>query len=118
MEKRIKMEIALEKMIAQIMKIPRIVIKEEPLEKVENQNLKWILYIVIPNKWKIKHISAICVPEGKIQHLSSERCKYDKCLYYVTLVTYFKEKGKKVIVLMVDFGKRGGVKICKLKTRI
>ena len=118
MEKKLKMEIAVDKMKAYIFKIPQIVIKEWPAEKDINKNLKWIFYIVVPKGWKIREILVVCIPNGKVIHFSYERCKYDKCLYYAELITRFEERGKKRIVLVITFGKRGGIKICQIKTKI
>jgi invasion protein IalB len=117
-DKILRREIALEKMIAYIFKKPRIVIKELP-EKVEtNKSLKWVFYIVVPSRWKIKAISVMPIPEGKVENFSYERCVYDKCLYYSILTARFEEKGKKIIMLIINFGKRGGLKTCRIKIKI
>jgi invasion protein IalB len=117
-EKILRRKIALEKMIAYIFKKPRIVIRELPEKAETNKSLKWVFYIVVPSRWKIKAISVMPIPEGKVENFSYERCLYDKCLYYSILTTRFEEKGKKIIMLIIDFGKRVGLKTCRIKIKI
>ncbi|MFZ8847902.1 MAG: hypothetical protein ACO2O4_01515 [Minisyncoccia bacterium] len=117
-DKILRRKIALEKMIAYIFKKPRIVIRELPEKAETNKSLKWVFYIVVPSRWKIKAISVMPIPEGKVENFSYERCLYDKCLYYSILTARFEEKGKKIIMLIIDFGKRVGLKTCRIKIKI
>ena len=117
-DKILRRKIALEKMIAYIFKKPRIVIRELPEKAETNKSLKWVFYIVVPSRWKIKAISVMPIPEGKVENFSYERCVYDKCLYYSISTARFEEKGKKIIMLIINFGKRGGLRTCRIKIKV
>lgn len=117
---KLKLRIAVGRLEAVVFNKPVFVIKEITTSKKYGICVKIDGYIVVPNNfWKIKEIEVFCPleKEYKILDKKFERLLYDKRLYSVTIVTKFKNPGRKIMLILIKLTRRRW-KVCQIKFAI